>query len=81
MSNDLRGLVEAVAIAKQAMRLIHQNTSIVIAPNLAALIAAAAVGISPLTATIVNNGTSVVAGVNGLRPLMNGKKEPKSSLV
>lgn len=81
MSNDLRGLVEAVAIAKQAMRLIHQNTSIVIAPNLAALIAAAAVGISPLTATIVNNGTSVIAGVNGLRPLMNGKKKPKSSIV
>jgi P-type Cu2+ transporter len=81
MSNDLRGLVEAVAIAKQAMELIHQNTGIVIVPNLTALIAAAVVGISPLAATVVNNGSSVIAGVNGLRPLMNGRKEPKKMAI
>jgi P-type Cu2+ transporter len=37
MSNDLHGLLEAIAIARQAKQLIRQNTSIVAVPNLGAL--------------------------------------------
>ncbi|HEY9666315.1 MAG TPA: heavy metal translocating P-type ATPase, partial [Coleofasciculaceae cyanobacterium] len=70
MENNLRGLPEAIAIARQAMELIHQNTGIVAIPNLAALVLAVAVGIDPLAATLVNNGSTVVAGINGLRPLL-----------
>ncbi len=70
MENNLRGLPEAIAIARQAMQLIHQNTGIVAIPNLGALVLAVAVGIDPLAATLVNNGSTVVAGLNGLRPLI-----------
>jgi Cu2+-exporting ATPase len=70
MENNLHGLPEAIAIARQAMQLIHQNTAIVAVPNLAALGLAVAVGINPLAATLVNNGSAIVAGVNGLRPLL-----------
>lgn len=75
MENNLRGLPEAIAIARQAMQLIHQNTGIVAIPNLAALAVAATVGITPLAATIVNNGSTIVAGFNGLRPLLTTSEE------
>ena len=75
MENNLRGLPEAVAIARQAMELIHQNTGIVAIPNLGALILAVAVGIDPLAATLVNNGSTVIAGLNGLRPLLTDSEE------
>ncbi|MGE5657969.1 MAG: heavy metal translocating P-type ATPase [Actinomycetota bacterium] len=70
MENDLRGLPEAIAIARHAMQVIHQNTAIVAAPNLAAMALAVAIGIDPLAATLVNNGSSVIAGLNGLQPLL-----------
>ncbi|HEY9649588.1 MAG TPA: heavy metal translocating P-type ATPase, partial [Coleofasciculaceae cyanobacterium] len=77
MDNNLRGLPEAIAIARQAMQLIHQNTAIVAVPNLAALALAVTLGIDPLSATLVNNGTTVIAGLNGLRPLLaNNDEEP-----
>jgi Cu2+-exporting ATPase len=77
MENDLRGLPEAIAIARQAMQLIHQNTGIVAVPNLAALVLAVAVGIDPLAATLVNNGSTIVAGLNGLRPLLESSEDLK----
>ncbi|HIK29410.1 MAG: heavy metal translocating P-type ATPase [Oscillatoriaceae bacterium SKW80] len=73
MRNDLQGLLEAIALARQAMSLIHQNTAIVAIPNLAGLIMAGTFGLNPLAATVVNNGSSILAGVNGLRPLLNRK--------
>jgi P-type Cu2+ transporter len=75
MENNLRGLPEAIAIAQQAMQLIHQNTGIIAVPNLGALVLAVAVGIDPLSATLVNNGTTVIAGINGLRPLIADSEE------
>jgi Cu2+-exporting ATPase len=75
MQNDLYGLLEAIAIARQAKQLIHQNTGIVAVPNLAALFIAALVGLNPLTATMVNNGSTVIAGVNGLRPILHSRKD------
>lgn len=75
MENSLRGLPEAIAIARQALQLIHQNTGIVAVPNLAALVLAVAVGIDPLAATLVNNGSTVIAGLNGLRPLLINTEE------
>ena len=75
MENNLRGLPEAMAIARQALQLIHQNTAIVAVPNLGALMLAIAVGIDPLAATLVNNGSTVIAGLNGLRPLLTDSEE------
>jgi Cu2+-exporting ATPase len=70
MHNDLHGLLEAIAIARQAKQLIQQNTSIIAVPNLLALVIAVLFGLNPLAATLVNNGSTVVAGVNGLRPIL-----------
>jgi Cu2+-exporting ATPase len=70
MENNLRGLPEAIAIARQAMQLIHQNTGLVAVPNLTAMLFAVTTGIPPITATLVNNGSTIVAGLNGLRPLL-----------
>lgn len=74
MKNNLYGLLEAIAIARQTKQLIQQNTGIVAIPNLAALAIAVFCGLNPLAATVVNNGSTVVAGINGLRPLWQGRK-------
>lgn len=42
---------------------------------LGALMLAIAVGIDPLAATLVNNGSTVIAGLNGLRPLLTDSEE------
>ncbi|MGQ4648236.1 heavy metal translocating P-type ATPase [Lyngbya aestuarii] len=73
MNNNLCGLVEAIAIARDAKRIIDQNTGVVAVPNLSGLILAATVGLNPMAATLINNGSSVVAGVNGLRPMLKGR--------
>lgn len=73
MNNDLRSLVEAVAIASNAKQIIHQNTGIVAIPNLSGLVLAATFGLNPMLATLINNGCSVIAGANGLRPVLNGQ--------
>ncbi|MDJ0736816.1 MAG: heavy metal translocating P-type ATPase [Nostocaceae cyanobacterium] len=70
MQNDLHGLLEAIDIAREAKQLIKQNTGIIAYPNVAALAIAVVFGLNPLAATVVNNGTTVVAGVNGLRPIL-----------
>ncbi|MGI2907301.1 heavy metal translocating P-type ATPase [Tolypothrix sp. VBCCA 56010] len=74
MQNDLHGLLEALAIARQAKQLIRQNTGLVAIPNLAAMMIAVFFGLNPLAATVVNNGSTVVAGVNGLRPILKSRK-------
>ncbi|NEU72894.1 cadmium-translocating P-type ATPase [Hassallia byssoidea VB512170] len=74
MQNDLHGLLEAIAIARQAKQLIRQNTGLVAIPNLAAIAIAVLFGLNPLAATVVNNGSTVVAGVNGLRPILKSRK-------
>ncbi len=73
MDNDLRGLLEAIKIARTAKHLIQQNTSIIAIPNVAAMVVAVLFGLNPLAATVVNNGSTVIAGVNGLRPVLKGK--------
>ncbi|MEH1840542.1 MAG: heavy metal translocating P-type ATPase [Nostoc sp.] len=74
MQNDLHGLLEAIAIARQAKQLIRQNTGLVAVPNLAAMVIAVLFGLNPLAATVVNNGSTVVAGVNGLRPILKNRQ-------
>lgn len=76
MKNDLRGLVEAISIARNAKGIIHQNTSIIAIPNISGLAIAATLGMSPMTANLINNGSSVIAGINGLRPVLTASREP-----
>ncbi len=70
MDDDLEGFPRAVAASRQAMRLIHQNIAIVVGTNLAALGLATAGGLGPVSAAVIHNGSTVLAGANGLRPLV-----------
>ncbi len=75
MNNNLMDLLEAIAIAKATKSLINQNTLMVVAPNLAALGLATSVGLNPLLATLIHNGTAIAAGLNSLRPLVQHQLE------
>ncbi|MBE9171263.1 heavy metal translocating P-type ATPase [Pleurocapsales cyanobacterium LEGE 06147] len=74
MENNLSSLVKAIALAKQTRQLIEQNTRLTVIPNMAALAIATTVGLHPLLASVVHNGSAIAAGVNGLRPLI-GKNQ------
>jgi Cu2+-exporting ATPase len=77
MNNNLTSFVEAIAIAKQTKQVIEQNIGLSVLPNLAALGVASTVGLHPLAATVVHNGSAIAAGLNGLRPLMHQDPPPK----
>ncbi len=82
MEDDLRGLTHAIKIAKQAMEIIWQNTAIVAVPNLSAVIAGVLFALDPVLAIIINNGSAILAELNGLRPLLGpGGITPLSSSV
>ncbi len=70
MEDDLRGLIMAIKCARQAMDIIWQNTAIVALPNLGALVVGIFLALDPLLAVVINNGTAIMAELNGLRPLI-----------
>lgn len=75
MNNDLASLTEALNIAQETKKLIEQNTLLVVAPNLMALGLASTMGLNPLIATVVHNGSAIAAGLNSLRPLLQHQLE------
>lgn len=75
MNNDLLSILEAIAIAKETANLIEQNTILVVAPNLIGLGLASSIGLNPLLATIIHNGTAIAAGLNSLRPIVQHQLE------
>jgi len=70
MENDLRSLLHAIKIAKQAIQIIEQNITLVAVPNLSAVVAGVLFALDPILAIIINNGSAILAEVNGLRPLL-----------
>ena len=70
MDDDLSSLILAIRIAKQAMAVVRQNAGIVVGPNLSAMVWAALIGLSPVAAVLINNGSAIVAEMNGFRPLL-----------
>ncbi|MGH8011675.1 MAG: heavy metal translocating P-type ATPase [Candidatus Binataceae bacterium] len=71
MRDDLVCILDAIDISRGAVKLIHQNYSIVVALNLAALAMALAGGmVRPELTALISNGSAVLASVNGLRPLV-----------
>ncbi|NEQ98074.1 MAG: HAD-IC family P-type ATPase, partial [Cyanothece sp. SIO2G6] len=70
MENNLMDVLEAIAIARQTRNLIDQNIALVVAPNIVALGLATTVGLNPLIATAIHNGSAIAAGANSLRPLV-----------
>uniref|UniRef100_A0ACD5H0L0 Uncharacterized protein n=1 Tax=Desertifilum tharense IPPAS B-1220 TaxID=1781255 RepID=A0ACD5H0L0_9CYAN len=70
MNNNLLDLLEAIAISRQTRALIDQNTMLVVIPNLVALGLASSMGLNPLVATAIHNGSAIASGMNSLRPLV-----------
>ncbi len=77
MDDNLSSFVEAIAIARETQAVIQQNIGLAVVPNLAALGFATTVGLHPLAATVVHNGSAIAAGLNGLRPLLMHRDAPK----
>ena len=80
MEDDLRGLTHAIKIARHAMDIIWQNAFIVGIPNIGAAISGVLFALDPILAIIINNGSAILAEINGLRPLLGpGDVTPLSS--
>jgi len=73
IEDSLHALPAAVESSRLAMRLVRQNIGIVGGVNLVALTLATASGLSPTTAAVVHNGSTVIAALNGLRPLLGAQ--------
>lgn len=80
MQNDLRGLTHAIRVAKHAMEIIEQNISLVAIPNISAVIAGVFFALDPVLAVVINNGSAILAELNGLRPLLGPGVSPNLSL-
>jgi Cu2+-exporting ATPase len=66
----------AIDISREAVSLIHQNWKIISIPNTIAL-GLACIGIlGPIGATLLSNGSAIIATLNGLRPIMGKPQEP-----
>lgn len=80
MEDDLRGLTHAIKVAKYTMDVIWQNALIVAVPNISAAAAGVLFALDPVLAIIINNGSALLAELNGLRPLLGpGGLAPLSS--
>jgi len=60
----------AIDIGRETVALIRQNWSIISIPNTIALGLACVGLLGPIGATLLSNGSAIVATVNGLRPMM-----------
>jgi len=69
LTERLEGLLTAIRLARSAMTLVRQNVGLVALPNASGMVLATGGLVSPLAATALNNGSALLAGLNGLRPL------------
>jgi Cu2+-exporting ATPase len=77
MDDDLSNLILAIKVCKNAMKTVYQNIGLILGPNLSAMAFAVVVGLNPVAAVVVNNGSAIVAEMNGFRPMMGppGRKQ------
>lgn len=76
LDGDLGSLPRALDLSRDAMGVLRQNVNIVVWPT-ALGIAASLVGrATPLLSTLISHGTTIVAGLNGLRPLFPQEPAP-----
>lgn len=70
LNGGLWKIPAAIDIGREAVRLIHQNWNIIMIPNTIALGLAAVGLLGPIGATLLSNGSNILATANGLRPLL-----------
>jgi Cu2+-exporting ATPase len=73
IGNNLYQLIEAIQISDMALRNIGQNYKINAITNTIGMVGAVAGVFSPVMATIINNGTTVLIGINALKPILNNR--------
>jgi len=73
LEGGLRKLPDAFAAADQAMRHVRRGLGLVIVPNALAIALGAAGLITPGAAALVNNGSTIVAALAGLEPLLRSR--------
>ena len=69
LTEDLDGLLTALRLARRAMALVRQNVALVAVPNASGMLLATGGAVGPLVAAALNNGSALLAALNGLRPL------------
>ncbi|BDA71368.1 heavy metal translocating P-type ATPase [Rivularia sp. IAM M-261] len=69
LEDDLRGIADAIAIAKQAMDIVYQNTALIAIPNIGVVLAGVLFAFDPVLGVIISNGSALVAELNSFRPL------------
>jgi Cu2+-exporting ATPase len=72
VEGNLRKIPRVVDIARESMGLIRQNWDVVYYSNTLALTLALTGFIGPVGATLISNGSGMAAGLNALRPLLDG---------
>lgn len=70
LGEDLELLITAIKLSREAMSIVRQNIALVGLPNTVGLGLATVGRLNPLTATFVNNGSTLLGGANALRPLL-----------
>ncbi len=68
--DDLLRIPQAIDIARGAMMLVKETMALVAIPNGFGLLATAAGFVGPSGATLLNNGSAIMAALNSLRPVM-----------
>jgi Cu2+-exporting ATPase len=76
LDDRLELLPRAIDRSRESLGLMNQNLALIAAPNAIGLGSAIAVGINPALAAFLNNGSTVVAAANGLRPLLRKASRP-----
>jgi Cu2+-exporting ATPase len=69
LNADLRNISTAITLAREAVDLIEENWNIISVPNTVALTLACLGVLGPAAATLLSNGSAIVATGNSLRPL------------
>jgi heavy metal translocating P-type ATPase len=72
LEGNLWKIPQAIDIARESVRLIRQNWQLNFYPNTAAIALSLTGVMGAIGATLVSNGSAVLATLNGLRPLLGG---------
>lgn len=75
LDDGLLGLCYGISTARESMRLVHQNIVTVTAANVAAVLGGVFFNLNAVAAVAVNNGATLAACLNGMRPLLAGARQ------
>ncbi|MGQ0793306.1 MAG: heavy metal translocating P-type ATPase [Deltaproteobacteria bacterium] len=74
INSDLNNLIEAIQISDMALRNIKQNYRINTLANSIGMVGAVGGALNPVVSTVINNGITILIGINAIKPLWNGSE-------